>query len=121
MPLLIVIQINYFIVTKFEDINKFEQLKVIYNLETNSLTKDLNNLFSEYKDIICHFTWNVATDGIYIPQIHTKSFGTNSLKYSTAVQWNNHLKIDDKIINYSTLYSFKKYFKNFYLGSYNLD
>ena len=110
MPLLIVIQINYFIVTKFEDINKFEQLKVIYKLETNSLPKDLNNLFSEYKGIICHFTWNVATDGIYIPQIHTKSFETNSFKYSVTVRWNIHLKIDDKIINYSTLYSFKKYF-----------
>ena len=62
---------------------------------------------------------NVANEGIYIPQIQTKSFGTNSLKYSAAVLWNNHLKNDVKINTFTSLYSFKKYLKNFYLSNYN--
>ena len=99
-------------ILKFKDIIKFEQLKITYEFKSNSLPKDLNNLFIENKDVNCHFTWNVYK-GLYIPQILTKTFGTNSLKYSAAVLWNNDLKIDDKINSFTSLYSFKKYLKKF--------
>ena len=102
-------------ILKFEDVIKFEQLKIIHEFKSNSLPKDLSNLFIENKDINCHFTRNVANEGIYIPQIQTKSFGTNSLKYL----WNNHLKNDVKINTLTSLYSFKKYLKKFYLFNYN--
>ena len=108
-------------ILKFEDIIKFEQLKIIYEFKSNSLPKDLNNLFIENKDVNCHFTRNVAKDGLYIPQILTKTFGTNSLKYSAAVLWNNHLKIDDKINSFTSLYSIKKYLEKFYLSNYNIQ
>ena len=106
-------------ILKFDDVIKFEQLKIIYEFKSNSLPNDLSNLFIENKDINCHFTRNVANEGIYIPQIQTKSFGTNSLKYSAAVLWNNHLKNDVKINTFTSLYSFKKYLKKFYLSNYN--
>ena len=108
-------------ILKFEDIIKFQQLKIIYKFKSNSLPKDLNNLFIENKDVNCHFTQNVAKEDLYIPQILTKTFGTNSLKYSAAVLWNNHLKIDDKINYFTSLYSFKKYLKKFYQSNYNIQ
>ena len=46
-------------ILKFEDILKFEQLKIIYKFKSNYLPKDLNNLFIENKDVNCHFTRNV--------------------------------------------------------------
>ena len=81
---------------------KFEQLKIIYEFKSNSLPKEINNLFIENKDVNCHFTGNVAK-GLYIPQILTKTFGTNSLKYAAAVLWNNHLEIDDKINSFTSI------------------
>ena len=108
-------------ILKFKDIIKFEQLKIIYEFKSNSLPKDLNNLFIENKDVNYHFTRNVAKEDLYIPQILTKTFGTNSLKYSAAVLWNNNLKIDDKINSFTSSYSFKKYLKKFYLSNYNIQ
>ena len=96
-------------------------MKIIYEFKSNFLPKDLNNLFIENKDVNCHFTRNVAKEGLYIPQILTKTFGTNSLKYSAAVLWNNHLKIDDKINSFTSLYLFKKYLKKFFLSNYNIQ
>ena len=90
-------------ILKFEDVIKFEQLEIIYEFKSNSFPKDLSNLFIENTDINYHFMRNVANEGIYIPQIQTKSFGTNSLKYSAAILWNNHLKNDVKINTFTSL------------------
>ena len=76
---------------KFQDIIKLEQMKIIFEFKSNSLPPDLNNLFQENKEINCHFTRNVTKEGLFIPQIRTKTYGSKSLKYSAAVLWNNHL------------------------------
>ena len=52
---------------KFQDIIKFEQMKLVFEFKTNTLPLDLNNLFQENKEINCHLTHNVAKNGLYIP------------------------------------------------------
>ena len=69
-------------------------MKIIFEFKINCLPIDLTNLF--HKDISSQVTHNVSKGGMFVPQIHTKSFGSNSMKYSAAVLWNNHLKIDEK-------------------------
>ena len=56
---------------------------------------------------------------MFIPQIHTKTFGKNSLKYSAAVLWNDHLKVDERINSFTKIGPFNKYFKNFYFSIYD--
>ena len=52
-------------------------MTLIFLFKTNSLLPlDLNNLFQVNKEINCHITRNVTKDGLFIPQIQTKSFGT---------------------------------------------
>ena len=92
---------------KFQDIIKFEQMKLVFEFKTNTLPLDLNNLFQENKEINGHLTRNVAKKGLYIPQIRTKSYGSRSLKYSAAVLWNNHLKYDDRINTFTNLKNLK--------------
>ena len=96
-------------------------MKIIFEFKRNSLPLDLNNLFQENKEINCHFTRNVTKEGLFIPQIRTKTYGSKSLKYSAAVLWNNHLKQDSKINNITKMNGFNKYFKKFYLSFYNAD
>ena len=86
-------------------------MKIIFEFKINCLPIDLTNLFHENKD--------VSKGEMFVPQIHTKSFGSNSLKYSAAVMGNNHLKIDEKINSFTKIGPFKNYFKNFYFSSYN--
>ena len=62
---------------KFQDIIKFEQMKLVFEFKTNTLPLDLNNLFQENKEINCHLTRNVAKKELYIPQIQTKSMVDN--------------------------------------------
>ena len=64
---------------KFQDIIKLEQMKIIFEFKSNSLPLDLNNLFQENKEINCHFTRNVTKEGLYIPQIRTKTYGSKSI------------------------------------------
>ena len=93
-------------------------MKLVFEFKTNSLTFDLNNLFQENKEINFHLTRNVVKEGLHIPQIRTKSYGS---KYSAAVLWNNHLKHDDIINNFTKIKTFKKHLKNFYLSFYIVD
>ena len=99
-------------VLKFQDTIKLEQMKLIFQFKTNSLPPDLNNLFQVKKEINCHITRNATKDGLFIPQIRTKSFGTNSIKYAAPVLWNNHLKFDEKINTFPKITTFKKHLKN---------
>ena len=87
-------------------------MKIIFEFKINCLPTDLTNLFHENKDISSQVTHNVSKGGMFVPQIHTKSFGSNSLKYSAAVLWNNHLKIDEKINSFTKIGPFKNYLKN---------
>ena len=82
-------------------------MKLVFEFKTNTLPLDLNNLFQENKEINCHLTRNVAKKGLYIPQIQTKSYGRQSLKYLAAILWNNHLKYDDRISIFTNLKTFK--------------
>ena len=70
-------------------------------------------MFQENKEINCHLTRNVAKKGLYIPQVRTKSYGRQSLKYLAAILWNNHLKYDDRINIFTNLKTFKKHLKEF--------
>ena len=88
-------------------------MKLIFEFKTNSLPLDLNNLFQVNKEINCHITCNVTKDGLFIPQIQTKSFGTNSIKYAAPVLWNKHLKFDEKINTFPKITTFKKHLKKF--------
>ena len=89
-------------------------MKIIFEFKINCLPIDLTNLFHENKDISLQVTCNVSKGGMFVPQIHTKSFGSNSLKYSAAVLWNNHLKIDEKINSFTKIGPFKNYLKKIY-------
>ena len=91
-------------------------MKIIFEFKINCLPIDLTNLFHENKDKSSQITRNVSKGGMFVPQIHTKSFGSNSLKYSAAVLWNNHLKIDEKINSFTKIGPFKNYLKNFYFS-----
>ena len=104
---------------KFEDIIKFAQMRLIFDYKFDYLPKDLTNLFHENKDINCQFTRNVSKGGIYIPQIRTKTFGNNSLRYPAAILWNKHLKTDEEINSFTRIGPFKKYLKHFYISLYN--
>ena len=106
---------------KFQDIIKFEEMKLVFEFKTNTLPLDLNNLYQENKEINCYLVRSVAKKGLYIPQIRTKSYGSQSLKYSAAVLWNNHRKYDDRINTFTNLKTFKKHLKKFYLSLYNVD
>ena len=86
-------------------------MNLVFEFKTNTLPLDLNNLFQENKEINCH---------LHITQFRTKSYSRQSLKYSAAVLWNNHLKYD-RINTFTNLKTFKKHFKNFYLSLYNVD
>ena len=82
-------------------------MKLVFEFKTNYLPPYLNNLFEENKEINCHLTRNVVKEGLHIPQIPTKSYGSKSLKYSAAVLWNNHLKHDDLIYCFTNIKTFK--------------
>ena len=85
-------------------------MKIIFEFKINCLPIDLTNLFHENKDISSQVTCNVSKGRMFVPQIYTKSFGSNSLKYSAAVLWNNHLKIDEKINSFTKIGPVKNYF-----------
>ena len=56
-------------------------MKLVFEFKTSYLPLDLNNLFEENKEINCHLTRNVVKEGLYIPQIRTKSYGSKSLRW----------------------------------------
>ena len=84
----------------------------------NNLPTELMNLFKFNHNVSNYTTRNASEKGIFIPHIITESFGAKSLKYSAALLWNNHLKIDDKINLFNKVGPFKKLLKKFLL-SYN--
>ena len=91
-------------------------MKIVFEYKINCLPLDL---FHENKDINSQVTRNVSKGGMFIPQIHIKTFGKNSLKYSAAVLWNYHLKIDEGINSFTKIGPFKKYLKKFYFSIYD--
>ena len=95
-------------------------MKIIFEFKINCLPFDLSNLFLKNKDTNCHITYvcNASKGGFLVPQIRTKTFGKNSLKYSAVVLWNKHLKIDDRLNTFTKIGPFKKYLKNYYFSSY---
>ena len=50
-------------------------MKIIFEYKINCLPLDPTNLFHENKDINSQVARNVSKGGMFIPQIHTKTFG----------------------------------------------
>ena len=82
-------------------------MKIIFEFKINCLPFDLSNRFLKNNDTNFHIICNASKGGFFVPQIRTKTFGTNSLKYSAVVLWNKHLKID----TFTKIGPFKKYLK----------
>ena len=106
---------------KFDDIIKIERLKIVFDYIHQNLPTDLNNLFDLNVNINSHKTRNVASDGLFIPLIRTVSFGSKSLRYSAAVQWNNLIKGNKKIITITKAGLFKKKLKKYYISLYSKE
>ena len=106
---------------KFDDIIKTEHLKIIFDFIHHNLPNDLNNVFDLNVNKNSHITRSVSNDGLFIPQIHTTSFGSKSLRYSAAVLWNNLIKSDKKIITFTKVVPFTKYLKTFFISLYSKE
>ena len=99
---------------KFGEIIIMEQMKLIFDFKMNNLPTELMNLFKFNHNVSNYTTRNASKKGIFIPHIITESFGAKSLKYSAALLWNNHLKIDDKINLFNKVGPFRRYLKIYF-------
>ena len=106
-------------ILKLDDIIKFQLMKIVFDFKKQNLPEDLSKLFTLNSEINNYCTRNVSNKGLYIPKISTKSFGTNSLKYSAPTIWNSFLKIDNSINLFNSSYSLGKFLKKHYLLSYD--
>ena len=96
--------------SKFDDIIKVEQLKLVFDFKNKNLPIELLDLFKLNSDINSHITRNFSKGGIFIPQIKTTNFRIESPRYSTAVLWNNFIK-DNEINDISNAGIFKNILK----------
>ena len=96
-----------------------EQLKLIFEFKLKTLPIDLLKLFILNSEVNNYNTRNVSNEGLFIPRIHTTSFGNKSLRYSAPLLWNNFLKVNPKIKTFKKLDTFKRYLKKLFLESYN--
>ena len=94
-------------------------MKLIFDFKMNNLPTELMNLFKFNHNVSNYTTQNASEKAIFIPRIIIESFGAKSLKYSAALPWNNHLKIDDKINLFNKVGPSKRYLKYIFIFSYN--
>ena len=95
---------------KFGEIIIIEQMKLIFDFKMNNLPTELMNLFK-----FNHNVSNYTTRRVSLFLASLLRVLEQSLKYSTALLWNNHLKIDDKINLFNKVGPFKRYLKNIFL------
>ena len=93
-------------------------MKLVFDFKHKNLPDDLSNLFRFNSEINSYFTRNVSNEGLYIPKIKTKNFGTNSLKYSAPIIWNSFLKTENSINSFKNAYSLSKFLKKYFLTIY---
>ena len=112
------------------EIIKSQQLKLSYEFYKNQLPTTIQNLFQLVKDIHTYETKSATRHLLYIPQIHTTSYGNKSLKYHCPTLWNstieNNIAVDKNVNNnihidsIHNLHHFKRILKKHYLHSYSL-
>ena len=102
-------------ILKVCDIIDIEKLKVAFDFKTNKLPSDLMTLFTTNSKVHSH---DNRINGFHIPTIKTTSHGNKSLKYSAAVLWNDHIKINKDFNKLTSLVQFKSYVKKHYISKY---
>ena len=105
-------------ISKFHDIIKCEQMKLVFQFKNKDLPIELNELFIFNHEISNYETRNVKKQGFFIPNVNTDNFGLKSLRFSAPSLWNKHLKIDNTINSYTKLTSFKKNLNQFFIKGY---
>ena len=80
-------------ILKVKDIIKMHQLKVVFDFTKNALPSDLMPLFTLASDVHPNHELNSTEKNLlYIPKIHTTTYGIKSLKYHCAKLWNDFFK-----------------------------
>ena len=80
-------------ILKVKDIIKLHQLKVVFDFTKNALPSDLMPLFTLASDVHPNHELNSTEKNLmYIPKIHTTTYGIKSLKYHCAKLWNDFFK-----------------------------
>ena len=102
-------------ILKVCDIIDIEKLKVAFDFKTSRLPSDLMSLFTVNSEVHSH---DNRTDGFHIPTINTTTHGNKSLKYSAAVLWNVHLKLNKDISKMTSIVQFKSYAKKYHFSKY---
>ena len=69
------------------------QLKVVFDFTKNVLPSDLMPLFTLTSDVHPNHELNSSVKNLlYIPKVHTTTYGIKSLKYHCAKLWNDFFK-----------------------------
>ena len=76
---------------KVRELIFLNQLKVVYDFAQNSLPTDLMNLFSYSSDVhtVPRELNSTINKLIYIPKVHTTTYGIDSIRYQCATLWIN--------------------------------
>ena len=103
---------------KMDDIIKTQQLKLVYEFKNNILPYDLMNLFKTINNVYNYKTRSNDNKRLFIPEIHTTTYGNKSLKYQGPLLWNKISKTNPIINEIKSSKRLKKVLKSHYLASY---
>ena len=101
---------------KLQDIFNLRVIEYIYDYFNTCLPPTLNKMFTLASDIHSHQTRSV--DKLFIPQVRSHHYGTNSLTYSAPALWNSFLNITDLLNNVPSKCILKKRLKTHFLKAY---
>ena len=119
---------------KVRDLISMNQLKLVYDFQSNRLPSDLMSLFALSSDVHTQSRDLNSTINklLYIPAVKTTTYGLGSIKYQCAKLWNDMFKsgviqVDDdkrnnkKVIEIKSKKSFNSILKRHFLYSYTID
>ena len=76
-------------VLKLPDYIALQNTLLIKDFFNEDLPKPLNEHFKKLNDQHRHATLSSAHNSIFVPKVHTETYGKNSIKYQSTKLWNN--------------------------------
>ena len=76
-------------ILKLPDYIPSQNTLLIKDFFSEELPKPLNKHFKKLNDQHQHPTRSSTNNSIFVPKVHTETYGKNSIKYQSAKLWNN--------------------------------
>ena len=105
-------------VLKLPDYIALQNTFLIKDFFNEDLPKPLNEHFKKLNNQHRHATRSSAHNSIFVPKVHTETYGKNSIKYQSTKLWNNLQQISQMDLLQQTRADTKKLVSEHFFNSY---